>query len=235
MNKMHSMCATVGALIMLSGAAQAGGADDLDWTGFHAGVSFGMASANTTADPATPLPGFESLAGNSQAGNSFTLGGNVGYDKQINSLVVGAFGELNYLHIATQGGFSEDGGPNPMPWGTEVGDLLGSARVKLGAASGNFMIYGSGGVAFAHSGVTGWNYEGYGAMDFPNNGLGTVFGAGVEFRVNPKVSLNFDFSHYNFSASNNQQEFTDENEGPALGGTNRTGIDVLKLGINYHF
>jgi opacity protein-like surface antigen len=223
--------AVFGAALFCVTAAHAGGATD--WSGFHAGVSFGVGAANTVATPAFPLPTNETLTGNTQTGSSFTLGANAGYDRQFNALVIGAYGELDYLHIATQGSFAEGG--ESSPWGTKTGDLLGSARIRIGGASKDVMVYGSGGLAMTNSGVVGWNYEGFGPTDFANNGMGYVLGGGIEYRLNEKMSVNLDYSHYVFSASNAVQIFTDENMGPRQGGGNSTGIDVMKLGLNYHF
>ncbi len=227
-----------GMLGLISPSAQAGSNTATpDWTGFYIGASLGAAAANTIATPAVAMPTGETLIGNSQTGSAFTVGAKAGFDKQIGSFVIGAFGEVDYLHIATRGIFAE-GGDNST-WGTQVGDLLGSARVRIGATSENVMIYGSGGLAVAHSGVSGWFYEtlldGAGPMDFPNNRLGLVIGGGIEYRLNQTISVNLDYSHYLFSASNSVQEFSDENEGPTMGGTNRTGIDVMKVGLNYRF
>lgn len=222
--------ALLGAIMLFLSAGQAGAQD---WSGFHAGVSFGLAAANTIATPPLPMPSGETLLGNSQTGSSFSFGANAGYDKQINSLVIGIYGEVDYLHIATNGFFSEGG--DDSTWGTQTGDLLGSARVRLGGASDNVMIYGSGGLAFVHSGIVGWNYEDQGPLDFANNSLGYVFGGGVEYRLNQKVSVNLDYSHYFFSGSNSAQEFSDEFSQAQFGSTNRTGIDVMKVGLNYRF
>jgi len=221
-----------GVLGLASTGAQAGGNTATpDWTGFHAGVSLGLDASNVTALPIYN-PSVIKLSNNTQTGNSFNIGANLGYDHQFGPLVVGAFGELNYLHIATHGGFNEDDATN-QPWGTQVGDLLGSARIKLGAGSDQVMVYGSGGIAFGSSKIANWNYEGFGAQDYPFASTGYVFGGGIEYRVNESWTINGDYSHYVFTASNTTQIFSDD--GPARGGNNNIGIDLIKVGLNYRF
>ena len=222
-----------GVLGLASTAAQAGGNTATpDWTGFHAGASLGIAASNVTALPIYD-PSIIRLSNNTQAGNSFNIGANLGYDHQIGPLVVGALVELNYLHIATHGGFNEDDATN-QPWGTQVGDLLGSARIKLGAGSDQVMVYGSGGIAFGSSRIANWKYEGFGAQDYPFASTGYVLGGGIEYRVNDSWTISGDYSHYVFTASNTTQIFSDDR--PTLyGGNNKIGIDLIKVGLNYRF
>jgi len=225
-----ALCASL--LGWASAVAQAGGNTAApDWTGLHAGVSLGIGASNVTALPVYN-PSVIRLSNNTQAGNSFSIGANLGYDHQFGPLVVGAFGELNYLHIATHGGFNEDDASN-QPWNTQVGDLLGSARIRLGAGSDKVMVYGSGGIAFGSSKIANWNYEGTGVADYPFASTGYVLGGGIEFRVNESWTISGDYSHYVFTASNTTQMFSDD--GPATGGNNNIGIDLIKVGLNYRF
>jgi opacity protein-like surface antigen len=113
---------------------------------------------------------------------------------------------------------------------------LGSVRGKIGlAASPNWMIYGTGGLGWAHMTRTMTLTQTISADGFPtrNNSfssstgetrLGYVVGAGVDWKLSPNVVLGALYLHYEFPKST--VAFADS--GNSVGfGTSRQSADVI--------
>jgi outer membrane immunogenic protein len=235
MSKSLKLVSLLGAF-MLTGSSLSLGADILmpsapTWDGIYLGVTAGVSSSHVEALPVFD-PTTISLSGNTQSGSSLTFGAQLGYDHQFGPLVLGVLGEVNHMNVSTSGGFNEDDASN-QPWGTEVGQWLGSARLRAGFGTDSVLFYGSGGLAFGNAKISNWNYESSGNENYSFSSTGYVFGGGVEVRVSEHLSFTGDYSHYVFKSSNNTQVFSDD--GPSPGGNNKLGIDLFKVGLNYRF
>jgi outer membrane immunogenic protein len=201
------------------------------WTGPYGGVTLGGGGSEVEALPVYD-PTLILLSNNTLSAGTVLGGATAGYDFQINNIVLGALVEADFGRMKAHGGFNEDDASD-IPWGTSA-SWLASARAKIGTGNDDVMIYGTGGVAFTHARIVGWNYEGFGAENFKLNSVGFVIGAGLEFRINSNWTASFDYSHYDFgSKGNSTQIFSDD--GPADGGKNKLTFDVAKVGINYRF
>lgn len=168
------------------------------WTGFYAGVNAGYAWAdseeNTFFVPAGSVPGFPAASGtvfygdNSDDGG-FTGGGQIGYNYQFGSFVVGAEADLQYADLGRDRfSYSFPGSfPTtyvaPAPGGGV--EWFGTVRARLGFAIDRLLVYGTGGFAYG------------GGDDSGNNGLfvnndddirtGWTLGGGVEYAVTNNV------------------------------------------------
>lgn len=175
-----------------------------DWSGpylgLHAGYGWGRNdthfsengptfpnSENGPAPAPAPLPFARSVIGGAGASDHYDMDGFVGgfhagYNYQINQFVIGVEGDIDYTGLKGSGTYSYFGGG----WSGKLeqkSKWQGSARLRAGYAIDNILIYGTGGVAFAHGELTNsGNY--FGSLydtDDSNTHVGWTIGAGVEY------------------------------------------------------
>jgi outer membrane immunogenic protein len=141
------------------------------WTGFYVGGNVGgawqHASFNSTligcniVGCASGLPhiGFDPAIAAAGTGSStkagFTGGGQIGYNWQVNTLVLGVEADINALSGKPALG-PTTGTVTPPSTGTFTiatsagADWLATVRGRLGFAADRFLVYATGGAAFAH-------------------------------------------------------------------------------------
>jgi outer membrane immunogenic protein len=125
------------------------------------------------------------------------VGGQIGFSQQWSDwFVLGA--ELD----ASWSGIDLDGDE------AEGIDWLASARLRAGAGLGRFLIYGTGGVAFA-----GVNVD-----PEDNVELGWVAGLGSEYMLTDNVTVGADYLHYGFGGDHVDAD-----------------VDVLRGRLNFKF
>jgi outer membrane immunogenic protein len=136
--------------------------------------------------------------------NGFIGGAQIGFNYQMGHWVVGIEADMSYDRFLTSTVTSEAS----TAW-------VGSVRPRLGYAMGPLMFYGTGGLAYANPELSTLTSSG---ADFR---LGWVAGAGIEYGLNPNMSVRLEYLHTDLSPStNNSDHLTD---------------DVVRLGINFRF
>jgi outer membrane immunogenic protein len=142
------------------------------WSGMYIGIHGGWNWNETDGD--------EGILGDSES-DGFVIGGQLGYNWQINNIVFGLEVDGSYVDnddTATVGDGFFDVEQN----------YLATARGRLGLAFDRFLVYGTGGAAF-----TGLDIDGEDADYF-----GWVAGGGVEFALTQNVTLGVEYLHYEF-------------------------------------
>ena len=204
-----------------------------DWTGFYIGVSGGgsLGGSNHVDPTGTNLTadGFNVKGG--------LVGGTVGYNWQMSSLVVGFEGDASWVgeygshndnnNIAT-GGASLVADPTVQSFTKET--WLATARVRVGYAVNNLLFYGTGG--YAGAGVQA------GIKDANTNTLlasatstrnGWTAGGGLEWGFAPNWSAKFEMLYMQLNSTTFN---TVQGEGPRSVPLNDT---MARVGINYRF
>ena len=125
------------------------------------------------------------------SGDGFVVGGQIGYNWQLNYWVLGLEADGSFVDNSDEGldGFSEQ-------------NFLASIRGRVGFAVDRFLIYGTGGAAW-----TGFD------VDFVTDGLvddevtffGWVAGGGIEYAITDNVTFGVEYLHYEFD----DEAFTD--------------------------
>ena len=162
------------------------------WTGAYVGGNLGWRAANFD-------PVINSLEINGKTRHSLTGGGHVGYNYQVHpNVVVGLEADMQY-------GSGEAKGPSVA---TPAGLLssrasigwAGSVRGRLGYTQDNWMIYGTGGLAFA-------DLEVQAALSTPSSvwtskndkwAAGYTVGAGVEYMLTPNVTVRGEYLYSDY-------------------------------------
>jgi outer membrane immunogenic protein len=209
-----------------------------DWTGFYLGISGGGSfggsnhvdpnGANYTADGILVRGGL--------------VGGTVGYNWQMSSLVLGFEGDLSWVgeygsHNDNNNVANNGFGSGPSVFASTAFQSftketwLGTARGRVGYAVNNLLFYATGG--YAGAGVTaGINSTVNNASIFSltSTRSGWTAGGGLEWGFAPNWSAKFEWLYMKFDNAG----FT-----TALGDGPRSAVtlddNVIRAGINYRF
>ena len=162
MKKFAYTASTMFAALALASAAHAADMSapaTYDWTGFYVGANAGIAWNNSSLDQDVYFGGERAsdlrnkIDGDQTA---FTAGGILGYNYQIDQIVLGVEADFNYL------GFSDSNkndillltGPDALSDAYSrtsfEADWFGTIRGRLGYAIDNVLIYGTAGAAYGH-------------------------------------------------------------------------------------
>jgi outer membrane immunogenic protein len=127
------------------------------WTGLYAGANLGGVWANDAVSWTAPGPGFN-LLGSGDVNISgpghihaagFTGGGQVGYNYQIQAIVLGAEADFGYAGISGSRSFTSIENHNPYAQMVDS-NWLATFRGRLGFVNGTWLGYVTGGLAVAN-------------------------------------------------------------------------------------
>lgn len=220
------------AALSFASAAQAADvsvAPAYDWSGFYVGANAGVAWNNSSLDADPYVDGvrydqLENKINGDQA--AFTAGGLIGYNYQINQIVLGAEADISYLGFSDDNKRSFDTLLNDAPLNVTAKsqldvDWFGTIRGRLGYAIDNLLIYGTGGAAYGHvnaSSRINANYndgeitDSWKASEDQTN-WGWTVGAGMEYGIdNWSLGLEYlyvDLGDGNWSDNHRNAEFID--------------------------
>lgn len=172
------------AVLAMAGAAEAAdvSAPSYDWSGFYAGVNAGALFDNSNVN--------SDLSGNADwivNGNNwqdrgdvgFTGGGILGYNWQLDRVVLGLEADLNYGDLSGAGGSSHDG---VVSGANYESNWFGTVRGRAGYAFDNVLLYGTAGLAYGGMDTK----NGIETVDFGYSdkvGLGWTAGGGIEYGI----------------------------------------------------
>src|ERR671912_2294573 len=151
------------------------------WTGFYAGVNAGWGWRDDDRAPVflAPGPGIPAgLAGTLVFSNNndggFTGGGQIGYNYQIGSFVVGVETDIQYADTDSDNTAVFLAGPGfagtfaPGVFSSNAPEWWGSLRARAGFAFDRVLIYGTGGLGYTEDNA-GWTVGGGGEGGLPGN------------------------------------------------------------------
>jgi outer membrane immunogenic protein len=161
------------------------------WTGFYAGVNAGWGWQDNGTDsvfvPAGTFgPGTAggTITFDEDDGDGFVGGGQIGYNYQIGSFVVGLEADLQWADLGGSNGTATADFPLPAGFvtaGTAGGiDWFGTVRARAGVAFGQALIYATGG--FAYGGADD-DDDDFGLVNDDDVRTGWVVGGGVEWAL----------------------------------------------------
>ncbi len=197
------------------------------WTGGYIGLQLGYSKGS--GEGAYLSPGGVRAETASPDARGALLGGQVGYNHQWGSMVVGVEGELAY----SWANGTSDVVAFPVPGAAIATNdneftYLGSITGRLGYAMDRTLFYAKGGVGFTKLSMSdsevALNASGSESL------TGWTVGAGIEQALNDKWSIRGEYQFYRFDANLALNE-------PALFRTYDDNFDIhaFKLGVNYRF
>lgn len=181
------------------------------WNGLYAGLNgqFAVGSFDGGAPFGSPIGGFG--------------GGTLGYNYQQGKLLVGVEGDIAY------GSYSSTGGAGLLVGGATA-NVLGTARARVGYVWNQAMVYVTGGYA-------GTSLDGHVADFGGAPGLllseqhylnGYTVGAGLEYAFTTKMSVKAEYLYAGFGSAS---FFNGTRDARSVS----TSMNLLRLGVNYHF
>jgi opacity protein-like surface antigen len=246
MNRTAQLLLACSALLAL-GATGAGAADlgvqpvykalpaaaplSYDWRGFYVGAHVGGVNTkidSSTLDIATGIP----TGSNSTSPNGILAGGQVGYNFMVTpNWLLGIEADVSGASVRSR--------LTEQIAGTTVNDahnndVFGTARARIGYASGNWLFYATGGYAWTRETATrtqltgAINLAGPGTVETASATLGGwAAGGGIEWGITPNVSIKAEYLHYDFQharfvfpAANRRWE-------------DNFSKDTVKIGVNW--
>ncbi len=185
------------------------------WTGFYVGVNAGYGFGNINT---------RGIANPYGKPDGFVGGGQLGYNYQIGQFVFGLEGDLQYADLKAGASAAGLGLVNDAKI-----DFLGTVRGRAGVAFDRFLVYATGGYAYANS-KAGLTPVGAAALGIPgvasvsNSHNGYAVGAGVEYAVTNNVTLRGEYLYVDL-------------EKKSLTPTVKAGADfsLIRAGANFKF
>jgi outer membrane immunogenic protein len=160
------------------------------WTGFYVGVNagYGWQDSNNDSGVFVPPGTFVTAPGatgvvtfGDDNGDGFVGGGQLGYNYQVGSFVLGVEADLQWADLGGSNGVAVVPAGFPVtfvPAGTVGGiDWFGTVRARVGVAFDRALIYATGG--FAYGGADDNN--GLGFVNDDDVRTGWVLGGGLEY------------------------------------------------------
>ena len=196
------------------------------WTGFYVGVNAGYgwnSGSNRYVDPAF------GYAGDSGSDGGFIGGGQIGYNYQIGSFVIGVETDLQYANVGNKSsGYYTTGG---YYYGGDDSDgYFGTVRARAGVAFDRALIYVTGGLAYGDLGNN--NYYGLNTTNYYYGGgndsnWGWTLGGGVEYAFTNNLTAKVEGLYVNLDTKNSG--------GLYYNGNGDTEFGVVRAGPNYKF
>jgi outer membrane immunogenic protein len=219
---------------------------DPSWAGFYAGANLGAVfdhSRQTAFSPDPGTPGSYCWGGasssctfnNSQTATGVLGGFQIGYNFQNGKWVYGA--ELDFDLSSARKTTSATNSPAFFGnWTNKTGvEALGTARLRLGYAFDQALIYATGGLAYAKMVNTFQAGSGGNGYTWSDTGWRTGFalGGGIEYMLTRNVSIKGEGLYYNLGDKDHiSQELPSFSR---FGLTDHMTGAVARIGINYIF
>jgi opacity protein-like surface antigen len=211
------------AFVVLASMAPAGAQappppGTVNWAGPYVGLNLGgdwgqlPGSVSVPATPAGAVPGSPAVAGRTAhlsggTNAAITGGGQAGYNWQFNNFVLGVEGDFNGGGLSTT--TTAPAGAGNFLAGSNLqasSDWNASIRGRIGYAWNQFLVYGTGGVAFADASLKA-NYPPTtaGGVTVPGSSasnsttlMGPTVGGGVEYAMTPNISVGGEYRYTDY-------------------------------------
>lgn len=153
--------------------------------------------------------------------DGFLLGGQIGYNKQIDSAVLGLEADLAYSDAS---GTVDAEGESASVDLNYLATIRGRAGIVLGE-SDRTLLFATAGLAIGDFDV---DFEG---DSVGNTHLGVVVGAGLEHMVTDNISIKAEYNYMKFESKGLDFDGDGDSEGENISYDGH----VIKLGVDFHF
>jgi outer membrane immunogenic protein len=204
-----------------------------DWSGVYIGLHGGYLwsdvdyTAEDALDPADFSEGSIDVDG-------WLAGVQAGYNIQLGSFVLGVEGDLAWTNAD---GETVNDPASPPDIQTDVRaeiDWLGTLRGRAGYAMDRFLIYGTGGLAYASTEASVDDLGGEGPeIEDEDSVWGWTVGAGVEAAVTQNITVKAEYLYMDFGDA--EYSFTDSAVPVTVPADGDIDAHSIKVGLNYKF
>lgn len=199
-------------LLTMAGTASAQTAPEpFNWTGFYVGLlgGYGWSDSNFDFSSDAVLFGFSDLDLNADG----VLGGvQLGYDKQLGNFVIGIVGDVTFGDFGSSESFAFGPGDED-DFGASIDmNWMATLRGKAGVAAGDFMFFGTAGLALADfdakTRIQFFGDPGFGDSESGTE-LGYVLGIGTSAKLTPNLvaELTYLFADFGSFSLNDEDDF----------------------------
>lgn len=217
------------------------------WTGFYAGVNAGYAINGEDKlkfdNSQTVLP--YGTANNADDG-SFTGGGQIGYNYQMGSVVVGIEADINYISLEKDYSLTVGTTDHTQTLNSKgKTEWFGTVRPRLGFVPvDRLLVFVTGGLAYGQVKTTttynDFNYAtgttGFGHSSKDDTRVGWTLGAGMEYAVTDNITVKGEYAYVDLGDKNNTTTGVDSAGNQVLfNSKNETNFHVIRAGLNYKF
>ncbi|MFG1347115.1 outer membrane protein [Xanthobacter autotrophicus DSM 431] len=243
--------------VALAGAAQAADlatkpmvtkapvAPAFSWTGFYiganAGYGWGQTTFSNSYDPLNPstLVNADADFGTDGA----VVGGQIGYNWQINQVVLGVEADAAWSDISGSGSYFNGVASSCVQSNdacTAKTEAFGTIAARLGVAFDRVLVYAKGGAAWAVTKYTAGNTDfvtpafSYQAS-VDETRWGWTIGGGVEWAFTNNWSAKVEYNYMDFGSSDVTFNFVPNTFIHPYAATVGQSLQVLKGGVNYRF
>jgi len=237
------------AAVLLASVVPASAQTPVIWGGPYVGLSigeeWGHLPGSVSVAPSALAPGSTLGFGHGTNG-SITGGGQAGYNWQFNNFVLGVEGDIKGGGPSNTTTVLPPGLPNFAPGGsfTASSSVNGSIRGRVGYALDRWLLYGTGGVAFANvnlqanfapTTVGGASVPGV-ASSNSTTLVGPTFGGGLEYAINPNISVGAEYRHTDYGHETmSLGSLPSAAGGAAVSGRVGFHDDSVVMKVNYRF
>lgn len=255
--KKHLLVLNVLGAVVLAGAAQAADlatkpmvtkapvAPAFSWTGFYiganAGYGWGQTNFSNSFDPL--FPATLQVQDASFGTDGGLVGGQIGYNWQINQVVIGVEADAAWANISGSGSYFNGIAPScvqsndPCEATTEA---FGTIAARLGWAFDRVLVYAKGGAAWGVTNYTAGNtdlinpaFSYHASLD--QTRWGWTVGGGVEWAFVNNWSAKVEYNYIDLGSSEVTFNFVPNTFiNPYVATVGQT-LQVVKAGVNYRF
>lgn len=203
------------------------------WTGFYvganAGYGFGQGKASDIALNGTPFP---SRNGSFDTDGAIG-GGQIGYNYQIGSIVLGLEADLQASGV--KGSYVDDPLAAPASASHINGKLeyFGTVRARAGYAVGNALFYATGGFAYGSTkaSITNFINQASPVISSRANAMGYALGGGVEYALTRNWTVKAEYLYLDLG-----KKGISFAQSPVVAtAKDSSTTNVVRLGVNYKF
>jgi outer membrane immunogenic protein len=216
-----------------------------NWGGIYLGINGGYGFGSSTwTDPNNPIAAAGGTTGAFNL-NGWLIGGTLGANYQINQLVLGLEGDLDWSNIKgnTSNAFCglTVGAAGPVGTNCQTQNTwLSTVRGRIGIAADRVLFYGTGGVAFGNvqAGLTG---GGIGSATYQTQtNVGWTGGAGVEVAFADNWTARLEYLYVSLGSSASCTTISAcgaDNVGGTVAPNDKVKFttSMIRLGVDYKF
>jgi len=214
-----------------------------DWSGFYIGGNAGAAWSNSSVEGRGNSNDPIADAINDKIDSSdtaFTAGGEIGFNWQMDSVVIGLETDFNYLGFSESNDRTNNFGGQAFDTNLSFDtDWYGTFRGRLGFAFDNVLIYGTGGVAYGDAKVKGGvNVDGVEFWDgkASDTNWGWTLGGGAEFALNQNWILGAEYLYVDLGSNDFDFDRTAANNlNDKVDGHYDAAFSVVRATVKYKF
>jgi outer membrane immunogenic protein len=202
------------------------------WTGFYVGGQVGYQWTTESSGTIYGIAPGAVLGGNPNYNQAGVIGGgHIGYNYQINQIVLGIEGDVEGASFVGSGPYHT----GAYRVKTEI-NCEASIRGRLGYAWDRLLIYGTGGAAFADvkdsytaynaaSAAVGYDY-------LTSTRTGWTVGGGLEYFFRPNWTIR---GEYRYTDLGTRNDVLLASSGGTLGANRHETFNSARIGVSYHF